>query len=60
MNPTLRDEMARLKAPLSGLPLQMSYLYPSQLSGGMKKSAGAARALAMDPEQLFSMNQPPG
>jgi phospholipid/cholesterol/gamma-HCH transport system ATP-binding protein len=47
------DEIARYKIHLSGLPPEAAHKYPSELSGGMKKRAGLARALAMDPELLF-------
>ena len=49
----LRGEIARFKVQLSGLPEEAAFKYPSELSGGMKKRAGLARALAMDPELLF-------
>lgn len=49
----LRREIARYKVLLSGLPEEAISKYPSELSGGMKKRAGLARALALDPELLF-------
>ena len=49
----LRHEIARYKVVLSGLPENAVSKYPSELSGGMKKRAGLARALALDPELLF-------
>lgn len=47
------DEIARYKIVMTGLPEDAASKYPSQLSGGMKKRAGLARALAIDPELLF-------
>ena len=49
----LMDELAALKIQMVGLPLNAGDKYPSQLSGGMKKRAGLARALALDPEIIF-------
>lgn len=49
----LRRQIARLKVRLTGLPDEAAFKYPAELSGGMKKRAGLARALALDPELLF-------
>ena len=46
------EYMASYKLSLVGLS-GCEFLYPSELSGGMQKRAGLARALAMDPEILF-------
>jgi phospholipid/cholesterol/gamma-HCH transport system ATP-binding protein len=51
--PELRREIAELKIRLVGLAPEAGAKYPSELSGGMKKRAGLARALALDPEILF-------
>ena len=51
--PPLLDEIASYKIAMSGLPTEAGPKYPSELSGGMRKRAGLARALALDPELLF-------
>lgn len=49
----LMDEIAALKISMVGLPAEAGSKFPSELSGGMRKRAGLARALAMEPELLF-------
>ena len=53
LEPELLHEIARYKVKMSGLPEEAASKFPSELSGGMRKRAGLARALALDPELLF-------
>lgn len=50
---SLMRELADLKIGMVGLPDNAGPKFPSELSGGMKKRAGLARALSLDPDLLF-------
>lgn len=52
LNARDRREQALLKLALVGLA-GFEDFYPSEISGGMRKRAGLARAMALDPEILF-------
>ena len=51
--PALRDELTAVKLEMVGLGADAGRKFPSELSGGMRKRAGLARALALDPELVF-------
>jgi len=48
-----RLKLARFKIQLAGLPLDAAVKYPAELSGGMQKRGGLARAIVLDPELIF-------
>ncbi len=53
LSPAMIEEIVAFKLSIVGLKQSDASLYPSEISGGMKKKAGLARALAMDPTLLF-------
>jgi phospholipid/cholesterol/gamma-HCH transport system ATP-binding protein len=53
LSASLKKELAMMKIALSGLEPDAAFKYPAELSGGMKKRAAFARAIALDPELIF-------
>ncbi|WP_448325998.1 ABC transporter ATP-binding protein [Sulfitobacter sp. M13] len=53
LDQNLRETLAGIKVRMVGLPENALANYPSELSGGMRKRAGFARAIALDPEIVF-------
>jgi len=51
--PEQQERIAAMKIALAGLPADTGAKFPAELSGGMVKRAGLARALALDPRILF-------
>ncbi|PJI84300.1 phospholipid/cholesterol/gamma-HCH transport system ATP-binding protein [Yoonia maricola] len=53
LSPQTRAALAAIKVRMVGLPENALQKMPSELSGGMRKRAGFARAIALDPEIVF-------
>lgn len=53
LDPETIKKLAVLKILMAGLPQDSAFKLPSELSGGMQKRAGLARAIVMDPELIF-------
>lgn len=53
LSKSMIHEIVDFKINIVGLKLSDAELYPSQISGGMRKKAALARSLAMDPKLLF-------